>query len=205
MKTEVGVKSVAVGGLPVAGPMQAVAGTKGSQILAVGDDIPDDTQLLAAVEEAVLLNLTNLDSKTFPDVLALLNDPPLNVNPSNTKVNLKNQARKSDPSIPLQFAYEAADCRIFYTAENLKNYEVLWQNAADALWGNGTLCVKGSTGHPSSGNVTNITGGPNSTTVGNGNGTGNRPTVPASAGATVSWGVSTAMLAIGLAFAGALL
>jgi len=205
MKTEVGVKSVVVGGLPTTGPMQAVSGTKGSQVLAIGDDIPDDQQLLAAVEEAVLLNLTNLDEKTFPDVLSLLDSPPLDVNPSNTKVNLRNQARKSDPSIPLQFVYEAADCRIFYTAENLKNYEVLWQNAADALWGNGALCVKGSTGHPSSGNVTNITGGPNSTIVGNGNGTGNRPIVQASVGGTLSWGVSTAVFAVGLAFAGALL
>jgi hypothetical protein len=205
MKTEVGVKSVVVGGLPATGPMQAVSGTKGSQVFQVGTDLPDDDKLKAAVETAVLLNLTNLDTKTFPDVLSLLDDPPLNVDPSKTQVNLRNQARKTDPSIPLQFAYEAADCRIFYTAENLKNYEVLWQNAADALWGNGTLCVKGSTGHPSSGNVTNITGGPNSTTVGNGNGTGNRPTVPASVGATVNWGVSTMVLAVGLAFAGALL
>jgi hypothetical protein len=204
MKTEVGVKSVVVGGIPSNGPMQAVAGTKGANILAVGGPIPD-TQLFAEVEASVLLNITLADNKTFPGVGSLLSDPPINIDTQNVKVNLRNQVRKSDPGTPLQFVYEAADCRIFYTFENLMNYEVLWQNAADALWGNGTLCVKGSTGQPSSRpNVTTITGGPNGTA--NGNGTGTKPSyTPASAGATMSWGVGTTVLAVGFAFAGALL
>lgn len=207
MKTEAGVKSVVVGGLPVAGPMQGVAGTKGANILDVGGSIPDEDLLYAAVEESVLLNLTLLfDDTDFPDVLSLLDDPSINVNPSKVSVNLRNQVRKSDPVTPLQFVYEASDCRIWYTAANLKSYEVLWQNAADALWGNGSLCVSGSTNQPSSKqNVTSLTTGPTSGST-NATGTGSKPNfVTASGGATFSWGVGATVLAACFAFAGAFL
>lgn len=204
MKTDVGVKSVVVGGLPSTGPMQGVAGTKGSNILAVGDTIPNDDLLFASIEETIILNYTYLfDNTSFPDALTLLEDPPLKLNTAKVTFNFKNQVRQNDPVTPLQFVYEAADCRIFYTFENLKSYEVLWQNAADSLWGNGSLCVKGSTGQPSSKpNVTTLTGGPNGTA----NRTGTQPTyVPSSAGATLSWGIGSALLAVGFAFAGAVL
>ena len=204
MKTEAGVQTVVVGGLPQTGPMQGVAGTKGANILAVGDAVPDGNLLYASVEETILLNFTYLyDNNSFPDALTLLQDPPLKLDTSKVEFNFRNQVRKVDPVTPLQFVYEAADCRIFYTFENLKNYEVLWQNAADALWGNGSLCVKGSTGQPSSKpNVTMLTGGPNGTS----NGTGTQPTyVLSSAGATSSWGIGSVFLAVGFAFAGAVL
>ena len=45
----------------------------------------------------------------------------------------------------------------------LADYSVLWQAAADALWTNSSLCVEGSTGQESSGDGTNVGGGPNST------------------------------------------
>lgn len=49
---------------------------------------------------------------------------------------------------PLEFVYEAADCRLFPTLESLLSPTPLWKLAVDAKWGNGS-CVAGSTGDPS--------------------------------------------------------
>lgn len=61
-------------------------------------------------------------------------------------INLRDQVRQGQDT-PLQFVYEAADCRIFYTTQTWYNYSLLWQYAADATWTNPALCVKGSTGY----------------------------------------------------------
>lgn len=68
-------------------------------------------------------------------------------------VNLRDQVRKDDET-PLQFTYEAADCRIFWTPKTIFNYAALWQYAADAIWSNATLCVSGSTGSSNNGSQT---------------------------------------------------
>ena len=47
-------------------------------------------------------------------------------------VNLHGQIRDNQ-NMPLQFVYEAADCRIFYTSQTWYNYATLWQYAADAI------------------------------------------------------------------------
>jgi hypothetical protein len=60
-------------------------------------------------------------------------------------INLRDQVRKGQTT-PLQFAYEPADCRIYFTPKTIANYTALWQYAADAVWNNPALCVEGSTG-----------------------------------------------------------
>jgi len=147
MKTHQGVKSVVVGGLPEMGPMQAVAGTRGALRYGAGG--------IATVINATLLLNTSIDPSTLPSPFG----PPINVPLSGIAVNFRDQVREDAQDVPLQFIYEAADCRIFYTAEMLTNYSVLWQRAADALWSNSSLCVDGSTGHSSSGNGTETIGG----------------------------------------------
>ena len=69
-------------------------------------------------------------------------------------VNLVNIIRRHDSeAIPVQFLYEAADCRIFTTEAMVHNVTNVWAAAADAMFGNGK-CVEGSERHPSS-----LTGG----------------------------------------------
>ncbi|PVH77617.1 hypothetical protein DL98DRAFT_591045 [Cadophora sp. DSE1049] len=151
MKTHQGVKSVVVGGLPETGPMQAVAGTRGA--LRYGAD------RIAVTVNATLLYNASINPSTLPSPFT----PPINVPLAGIAVNFRDQVREDAQEIPLQFIYEAADCRLFYTAEMLADYSVLWQRAADALWENQSLCVDGSTGQPSSGNATDLIWGPNST------------------------------------------
>jgi hypothetical protein len=80
--------------------------------------------------------------------------------------NLRNNIRFGDKSdTPLQFVYEAADCRLWYTKDMLTDITAVWQKVADVAWGGMKgLCVAGSTGQPTS--VSG--GGANSTAFGNG-------------------------------------
>jgi hypothetical protein len=89
-------------------------------------------------------------------------------------VNLKDNLRKDDESgMPLEFMYEAADCRMWFTAPMISDVTVLWKGVADRMFRNSNAtggCVAGSTLHPTSvsaggqkraGDGT-ITGGPDS-------------------------------------------
>jgi hypothetical protein len=59
-------------------------------------------------------------------------------------LNLRNEYDPEDGETPLQFVYEAAECRLFYTLENYLERETVWQAAAKAMFGGGR-CVEGST------------------------------------------------------------
>jgi hypothetical protein len=46
--------------------------------------------------------------------------------------------------IPLQFRYEAANCRLFFTWEMARDITALWKAVAGAAW-RGKKCAPGST------------------------------------------------------------
>ncbi|KAI1123637.1 hypothetical protein F5Y10DRAFT_251427 [Nemania abortiva] len=137
MHHEAGVRVVTAGGRPTTGPMQAVGGTRGA--VAFATDLLDNNinfvrQLLEGTSEADFLpNRTEA----------------LDVFVVGATINLRDQVRAGDTT-PLQFAYEAADCRIYFTPQTIFNYTALWQYAADAIWTNPGLCVAGSTGYATS-------------------------------------------------------
>jgi len=64
-------------------------------------------------------------------------------------INLRDQVRANDTE-PLQFKYEPADCRIFYTVANVFNYTRLWSDAVTAMFDDTSKCVAGSTGFSTS-------------------------------------------------------
>ncbi|KAI1756077.1 hypothetical protein F4782DRAFT_320022 [Xylaria castorea] len=142
MHHEAGVRTVTVGGRPSTGPMQAVGGTRGARSLST--DILDNNinfarELLVGTGEADFLpNRTEA----------------LDVFVVGAAVNLRDQVRAGETT-PLQFAYEAADCRIYFTPATVFNYTALWQRAADAIWTDPGLCVAGSTGYATNGATTN--------------------------------------------------
>jgi hypothetical protein len=67
-------------------------------------------------------------------------------------LNLRNNIRQNDKSLtPLQFVYEAADCRLFWTQDMLTNITRTWEKSAMVRFGNRwDLCVQGSYMHPTS-------------------------------------------------------
>lgn len=186
LKTQAGVKSVVVGGRPEYGPMQAVSGIRGSQVYS------------AESMQEIFCTITSVNASTAPFFPSPYNyDPPINVDVESVEFNIRNQIRRSAPDVPLQFTYQAADCRIFYTAAMLADYSVLWQTAADALWSNNGLCVKGSTRHPSTGNITSLEA-PNSTTSETGSATGTG--TPRPSGTTITSQSSANILGVRFGF-----
>lgn len=138
MSHQANVRSVVVGGLPQPGPMQAVSGSRGA--------IAYDAYTLDSK-----FALASLANQTAAANLPQVRDPGMYV--LYAGFNLRDQIRPNDTT-PLQFKYEAADCRIFYTLKNALNETRLWLDAAAAIWTNPELCVQGSTGYTSRGNST---------------------------------------------------
>lgn len=131
MHHEAGVRTVVAGGRPTYGPMQSPAQSRGARMY--------DTNILDAdIEFARAINDT---------ASTLLPNRTINRDfyVTYASINLRDQVRQ-DQNVPLQFLYEAANCRIFYTPQTWYNYSALWRYAADAIWTDSELCVQGSTG-----------------------------------------------------------
>jgi len=127
MHHQAGVRTVVAGGRPELGPMQAVGGTRGAQAYTTVD-IDED------IEVAEILNTTL--ANVLPDRSA---GNYINF----AEFNIKDAVRQGE-TFPLQFAYEAATCRIFYTQHTVYNYINLWNYVNDAVWRNPSLCSDGS-------------------------------------------------------------
>lgn len=144
-----GVRSIAFGGRPQYGPMQALGGVKGGQYLPLPllhRYISNAHDLAVNASKAGSPILTPAQLARFQELA-----PP---DPTNlslrlnrldaTGVNFRNAYREGDAATPLQFVYEAADCRRFYTADNYLRPATSWLAAADAMLNNGP-CVRDST------------------------------------------------------------
>ncbi|KAL4737936.1 hypothetical protein BDV11DRAFT_206332 [Aspergillus similis] len=130
MHHEAQVQTVVVGGRPDYTPMQAPSGTRGAAVY-------DINRMDIDITGALLL-----DNSTGALPLDRRHDFYI----SYASVNLRDQIRRNDSSnMPLQFRYEAADCRIFFTPRTWYNYANLWKYAADAIWKNSTLCIANAT------------------------------------------------------------
>lgn len=131
---DAGAQSVVIGGLPQDGPMQRASGTRGAQLY-TAENIDDD------IAVAEYFNATTSD---------YLPDRQEDVLITFLGVNLRDQIRKDQEDVPVQFLYDAADCRIFYTIETWNDYSKLWTYAVNAI-SDSKLCVSGSTGYATSG------------------------------------------------------
>ncbi|KAI9655312.1 MAG: hypothetical protein M1821_005459 [Bathelium mastoideum] len=123
------VRTVAVGGRPSPGPMQAPAGTRGAAMYSA--DILDSN-----------INYVNQSNATAG---ALLPNRTIDTYITYAGFNLRDQVRENETT-PVQFIYEPADCRIYFTFKNVYNFGQLWRDAANAIFSNSSMCVAGSTG-----------------------------------------------------------
>jgi hypothetical protein len=135
------VRTLVFGGVPGSSPMQIMGGVRGAQSQsAIG--------IASFVQDA--LNVGNTDLLTAAEfqeanatVPRALERWPYTINDIN--VNLRNAYQKDDDELPQQFQYQAADCRLYYTAENIVQPATAWEAAREAVWGTGA-CIPGSTG-----------------------------------------------------------
>ncbi|GAE00131.1 peptidase S41 family protein [Paecilomyces variotii No. 5] len=139
-----GVRTVAMGGRPRNGPMQAIGGVKGSQVL----DLAIIEQMV--VNASSLLNDSIANGKPILDEQELshykqvmpipLEEFPLPI--QSASINFLNSYTTRDEDTPTQYVYEAATCHLFYTPDTLLRPENTWALAANATWGSG-ICVGG--------------------------------------------------------------
>lgn len=151
MKKHGGVKSVVVGGIPQHGPMQAVSGTRGPNTITMSllTTIIDQVRGLQGIEGfSMLMEDLNITSEDIESLPPSLTEAPWNVRGGNVNTLDIVRPDSDDPDMPWQFAYEAADCRLFYTAPMIRDMTELYHVVASYANGNDSVCVPGSTdGH----------------------------------------------------------
>lgn len=123
-----GARTVVAGGRPELGPMQFASGSRGAQAYF-------NVDLDADVEVSQILNAS---IAPLPQDSSLI-DFYINY----AQLNMKDSIRQGE-NFPLQFGYEAADCRIFYTTWTVYNFENLWNYIIDAFFRNPELCINGA-------------------------------------------------------------
>lgn len=145
-----GVRSIVFGGRPRAARMQLLGGSKGGQywsLAAVSNYVEKAREIAVNASRAGSPIISADELVRFGDIAP----PPPTGFPiridsrGGSGVNLRNEYDENDANTPLQFVYEAADCRLFWTAENYVFPESSWVAAADAMFGGGP-CVE-SSGH----------------------------------------------------------
>ncbi|OAP62782.1 hypothetical protein AYL99_02009 [Fonsecaea erecta] len=149
LKNKFRVMSIVIGGRPQTGPMQTIGGVRGSRLF----EYPHLVNMLIAYQNQTTANPDSADP-TFDN----WDYGPASRFGTYLRVNGFNAYRLGEPhNIPLHFAYEAADCRIWYTPEMIEDDKVLWSRVAELAFGNrvgdvieSPYCVDGSTKHPTS-------------------------------------------------------
>ncbi|TLD25508.1 hypothetical protein PspLS_05959 [Pyricularia sp. CBS 133598] len=133
LTNEQGARSLALGGRPLKAPMQTVGGVKGAQVVKfqVFQDLLKDA-----------LNRMPKDAQ-LPENLPKLSPVPLLPTLSTLSFNFRNAYESAESLVPLQFVYEAAHCRRFYTEEMTRKPAEVWKVAADVAF-RGGKCAEGS-------------------------------------------------------------
>lgn len=181
MTQQAGVKTLAVGGYPGTGPMQAVGGTKGSMLLPY--DYLIDTSATVVSQYSKDMG----EIREWRDFLP----QAFGIAVNNAGVNFQDTIRHGleKDGIPTQFLNDTASCRIYYEPNMYLNVSSLWSKAAEVAFGkDGGMdegkCVAGSVtskdeqtgkgeGNPDTGSGSNNNGDSDSGSKDNGNGNGN--------------------------------
>lgn len=152
------VKSIVLGGRPQPGPMQHPGGVKGGTVVSLNNIMDRTRRAMNYVE-----NAPTPEEGGAPSLAKLIELGPYLLkrtrNPSqdsNIRINAANRFAPEDLStgLPMQFKYEAADCRLWFTEETFKSREAQWDAARVQAFGFGTDawsgCIEGSTEHKTS-------------------------------------------------------
>ncbi|KAI0452953.1 hypothetical protein F5B21DRAFT_318196 [Xylaria acuta] len=138
-----GVRTLTFGGRPRSEPMQVMGGVRGAQAYEFSD-IDNDILVAASLVNDNPSLLTKAQFTLAENVLPIgLQSLPLIVYGGG--LNLRNAYQEGADHLPLQFDYQASDCRLFYTAKNVADPGSTWVDAKNAIWGDAG-CVTNSTG-----------------------------------------------------------
>ncbi|KAH7392849.1 hypothetical protein BKA66DRAFT_438985 [Pyrenochaeta sp. MPI-SDFR-AT-0127] len=161
MREQGKVQTIVFGGRPLNAPSQGVGGSKGAQILNLDDLKQFAVRTIKTAEVldgewiAAKLNDTTAVGRIYQATQIYKRTAHIPGTYLVGGINSLNNYREGDSTeTPLEFIYDAADCRLFYTKETFLNPLSLWKQAADAKWGKGE-CVPGSMGHKTAIGVVN--------------------------------------------------
>jgi phosphotransferase system IIB component len=143
---QAGVKTIAMGGRTNKNQIQAIGGVKGVNNYAFAFI---QTAAQTAVRFDRSLNSSILRENYYDDL------PYMRA--YSAGVNNRDGLRRNDTSgIALQFIYEEANCRLYYTPEMTVDITALWKAVSDAQWGNSGKCVSGG-GYGQKRNIDEVT------------------------------------------------
>lgn len=132
LRIQGGVRSIAMGGRPRAGPIQGVGGIKGAQTLAFSDVYSYASSGVQAAET---------DEQRA--ALARYNELPV-LRSSAAALNTRDQILRGNvvDGLPAQYVVEEADCRLYWTAAMATDVTAVWKAAAQAAFNEGA-CAAG--------------------------------------------------------------
>ncbi|RAL03286.1 peptidase S41 family protein [Aspergillus ibericus CBS 121593] len=137
MKTSGGVKTLAFGGRPQYAPMASMGGVRGGESL-TSSTIDEYTEL--ALEYATEQSTAGTPILTEQQIARLNSTPAFTDIPfkwNGLELNFRNAYAPGNGTVPLQFVTDRADCRLFFTYENVVRPVSMWGAAARAVWGGG--------------------------------------------------------------------
>ncbi|KAH0499828.1 hypothetical protein TgHK011_006994 [Trichoderma gracile] len=133
LRTQAGVKSVAMGGRPIAGPIQGVGGIKGAQSLRWQE-----------IHSYMARYLRHAKNDHQAAVFSQYSTLPLNRS-SAAMINVRDAVTWDhiDDGLPAQYVVHHADCRLYWTAPMITDVTTVWKAAADVAF-NSAACVAGN-------------------------------------------------------------
>ncbi|KAL6859413.1 hypothetical protein J3F83DRAFT_748848 [Trichoderma novae-zelandiae] len=133
LRTQAGVKSVVMGGRPIAGPIQGVGGVKGAQSLRW-------QEIHSYMARYTRLAKNDHQAAVFSQYSTL----PLNRS-SAAMINVRDAVTWDhvDDGLPAQYVVHHADCRLYWTAPMITDVTTVWKAAADVAF-NSAACVAGA-------------------------------------------------------------
>jgi hypothetical protein len=132
---QAGVKTIAMGGRSNKDAIQAIGGVKGVNNYQFG-----------YIQQAAQYSMQWNPAMTDTILTDFNSDMPFYraAGGASPGVNVRDGLRQNDTTgVALQFVYEEADCRLYYTPEMTVDITALWKAAADARWGQSGKCVAG--------------------------------------------------------------
>ncbi|KAH7392885.1 peptidase S41 family protein-like protein [Pyrenochaeta sp. MPI-SDFR-AT-0127] len=134
MTKQAGVKTIAMGGRSNKNRIQAIGGVKGVNNYQFG--------YIQQLAQYAVRFTPSLDSSILKR--DFYSDLPFTRASGGPGVNTRDGLAQNDTSgVALQFVYEEADCRLYYTPEMTVDITSVWKAAADAQWKNSGKCVSG--------------------------------------------------------------
>ncbi|TFA97809.1 hypothetical protein CCMA1212_010453 [Trichoderma ghanense] len=132
LRTQAGIKSVAMGGRPIVGPIQGVGGIKGAQSLRWQE-----------IHSYMARYLHHANNDRQAAVFSQYSTLPLNRS-SAAMINVRDAITWDhvNDGLPAQYVVHHADCRLYWTAPMIMDVTAVWKAAADVAFNN-AACVVG--------------------------------------------------------------